>query len=89
MVNAVYMYVDKCSSCQKHCHQPTYQPLFQSVPTERPLEFVAVDKLGPLSKSEIDNTLIVVITNKYLELTRAIPTRKTTVTDVARFFIED
>lgn len=35
------------------------------------------------------NKFIVVLTNPYFKLTRAIPTKKTTVTDVARTFVED
>lgn len=54
-----------------------------------PLKFVAVDIVGPLPKTKTSDKFIVVTTDRYLSLTRAIPTKKTTTTDVARIFVEN
>lgn len=56
---------------------------------EGPSEFVTTEITGPLSGTKTGNKFIFIMTDHYSEATRAIPTKKTTATDVAKIFVED
>lgn len=88
MANDVYIYVKRYQTCRKHRKNPTNQRLMQLFLREGQLEFVSMDILGPLPNTKTGNKFIVVMTDHYSILTRAIPTKKTTATDVARVFVE-
>lgn len=53
-----------------------------------PIDFVAMDILGPLSKTVQGNQCAVVITDKYSKLTWAIPTSKTSSNHMTNVFLE-
>lgn len=89
MTHNVYSYVRRCLSCQKHCQHPTHQRSIQLFPSKWPLKIVAIDIPRPLPKNKTNNKVIVVINKRYLILTRAIPTKKTTATHVAHICGDD
>lgn len=89
MANDVYTYAEQCPSRQKHRQHPTHQRPLQLFPPARPPEFVAMGILGPRPKRKAGNRLVGLMTDGNSKLTRAIPTRTATTTDVARIFVED
>ena len=89
MANDVATVVRNCTSCAKvrgvkHSHQH-FLKLF---PAAGPLEYVAIDILGPLPKSAKGNQYILVITDRYIKLARAIPLATTTASVVAETFLD-
>ena len=89
MANDIHKLVRSCQSCAKakgakHKHQHKLK-LF---PAAGPLEEVAMDILGPLPKSEAGNRFVLVITDRYSKMARAIPMQDTTTKDVAQVFVE-
>lgn len=57
-------------------------------PATRPLEFVSIDILGPLRRTKDGNENLLVITDRYSKLTRAVPLRSTTAHAVAQAFCD-
>ena len=58
-------------------------------PASAPLEFVAIDILGPLNPASQDgNKFVLVITDRFSKLTRAIPMRTITALNVAKEFVQ-
>jgi hypothetical protein len=55
-------------------------------PANEPLEFVAIDILGPLTKTVHGNRFLLVISDRFFKLTRTIPMRTTTALAVAKAF---
>jgi Integrase core domain len=55
-------------------------------PANEPLEFVAIDILGPLPKTDHGNRVLLVISDLFSKLTRTVPMRKTTALAVAKAF---
>lgn len=53
-----------------------------------PLEYVAMDTLGLLSKAKQGNQFVVVMIDQYTKLKKAIPTSKTKSMTVAPIFLE-
>ena len=53
-----------------------------------PLDFVAMDLLGPFKKTDHGSTYVLVITDRFSKLVRAIPMKSTTAPQVADAFIE-
>lgn len=83
MANDGYIHVEKCVECRRHRRHPIYWKLLWDFLPKRHLEFVAIDILGPLSKTKLGNTPFVVITDRQSKLTGAIPTGKTTAAHIA------
>ncbi len=57
-------------------------------PATRPLEFVSIDILGPFRKTKNGHENLLVITDRYSKLTRAVPLRSTTAHAVATAFCD-
>jgi hypothetical protein len=53
-----------------------------------PLEFVAMDILGPLPKMEHGNCFLLVISDRFSKLTRTVPIRTITALVVAKAFCD-
>lgn len=51
------------------------------------LDFISIDLLGPLKKTKNCNQHILVITDRYTQLTRAVPMAKITAKKVSEVFI--
>ncbi|CDF32918.1 unnamed protein product [Chondrus crispus] len=58
-------------------------------PAAGPLQFVAMDLLGPLPKTAHGNQHVLVITDRFSKLTRSIPLRTTTASVVANAFLDN
>lgn len=78
MANIVYVYVEECVNCRGRRSHQAHLRLLHLIPPERPLHLKEMDVPWPLSKTETGITIIVLIANRYSELTRVIPTSKTT-----------
>ncbi|CAN8061905.1 unnamed protein product [Agarophyton chilense] len=90
MAHDVYNFVRQCESCvrfrggiRKH---RKYLKLF---PATGPLEFVAIDLLGQLPKTKNGYQHILVITDGFSKLTRAIPFKETKSTTLAIAFLNN
>ena len=84
-----YHTVRQCSSCtreritlRKHA---TYLSLF---PAQPPLEYVAIDILGPLRKTTDGHRYLLCITDRYSKIIRTIPLKNITAATVAKAFCE-
>ncbi|CDF38390.1 unnamed protein product [Chondrus crispus] len=80
----------QCDSCARERVQlrkhSTFLKLF---PARRPLEFVAMGILGPLPRSTKRNQYLLVISDQFPKMTRAIPLKSITSMTVARAFVEN
>ena len=86
----VRKFVETCPSCAKQKlrpskHRTTFMKLF---PPKRAMEFVGIDLLGPLPVTEDGNRYLLIITDRFSKLTRAIPLKKETANDVAEAFFD-
>ena len=84
-----YHTVRKCSSCtreritlRKHA---THLSLFSA---QAPLEYVAIDILGPLPKTTYGHRYLLCITDRYSKMVRTIPLKNITAAIVAKAFCE-
>ena len=82
-------YVSRCPSCAKKSlrvgRKTTKLSLF---PPSSPMEFVAMDILGPLTTTDRGNRFLLVITDRYSKLTRAFPLSTTMADVVAHVFFD-
>jgi transposase InsO family protein len=82
-------YVSNCPSCIKrslrNSRKTTRLLLF---PPSAPMEFVAMDILGPLTTTTRGNRFLLVITDRFTKLTRAYPLANTTAEVVAKMFFD-
>lgn len=85
----VHEFVFKYEFCRRHRPLQKHQPWWQLFLPCRPLEFVAIVILEPLIKSKQINRFIIVATECYSKLTRALPVPKTTATHVATVVLEN
>lgn len=76
MARYVHTYVENVSDCRRDLHHTTHQRLLQLFPFYGLSELVPMDILCPLSKTKSGGPLSVVITDRFTELTRTIPTKK-------------
>ena len=78
MAGDVQDYVANCQSCLR-TKSTQYRPRhkLRLFPATKPLAFVALDLLGPLPKSKAGHDHILVITDRFTKLTRAIPLKFT------------
>ncbi|CAN8073108.1 unnamed protein product [Agarophyton chilense] len=77
-----------CASCaQIRGSRADHQAKLKLFPAAGPMESVAMDMLGPLLKTSHGKRFVLVITDRFTNLTRALPVGKTTATDVATAFL--
>lgn len=80
----VHAYALHCESCRIHGQSNTYEPLMKLFsPSEGPLDFIVIDILGPLTRTNHGNRFIIVMTDWYTKLTEAIPALRITAPQVA------
>lgn len=72
----VHLVVFKCESCRRHRPSQKHQQELQFFSPTEPLKSVAIDILGPLIKTRIENWLIIVMTDRKSKLTQAVPAPK-------------
>eukprot|EP00171_Calliarthron_tuberculosum_P021926 IDg21926t1 len=61
----------------------------QLFPASSPLEFVAIDILGPLTESTKGHKFILVMTDRFSKMVRAVPLRSISALTVAKVFVRD
>jgi transposase InsO family protein len=85
MYNDVEETVRQCTPCLKNRVQEKKRVIVMKLfRANEPLEFVAIDILGPLPKTVHGNRFLLVISDRFSKLTRTIPMRKTTALAVAK-----
>ena len=89
MANDAYQTVRNCASCAAtRGTRVRHQKDLKLFPAAGPLEFVAMDLLGPLPKTTHGNRHVLVMTDRFTKLTRSIPLRTTTASVVASAFLD-
>ncbi|CDF40411.1 unnamed protein product [Chondrus crispus] len=82
--------VRQCDSCACERVQLRKHSIFLKLfPARRPLEFVPIAILGPLPRSKKGNQYLLVISDRFSKMTRAIPLKSITSMTVARAFVEN
>jgi hypothetical protein len=83
----VYQTVKQCSHCAREAgllrKRKQHVSLF---PAQEPLEFLAIDILGPLPKTPHGNQFILIVCDRFTKLVRNIPLRTITSLAVAQAF---
>jgi transposase InsO family protein len=87
----MYKYVEEtvrhCTVCAKNRVTERKRTSFLKLfPANGPLEFVTMDILGPLPKTEHGNRFLLVISDRFSKLTRKVPLRTITAPVVAKAF---
>ena len=79
-----------CDVCaQERIKLRTHSAPLKLFPAQKPLEFVAIDILGPLERAAVDGSrYILVMTDRFSKLTKAVPLKKITAHKVAQAFLE-
>lgn len=88
MANNVNKTFTKCTSCARIGSQCHLQRPLQLFPASGPLDFVAMDILGPLPKNSQCIQYVLILTYQYSRLTQAISTSKTITTHIASLFFD-
>jgi Integrase core domain/Integrase zinc binding domain/Chromo (CHRromatin Organisation MOdifier) domain len=81
--------VKQCAVCAKNRIKERKRTSFLKLfPAAEPLEYVSLDILGPLPKTEHGNRFLLVITDRFSKLTRTVPLRVISALAVAKAFCE-
>jgi hypothetical protein len=81
--------VRHCTVCAKNRVTERKRTSFLKLfPADGPLEFVAIDILCPLPKTEHGNRLLLLISDRFSKLTRTVPLRTITALVVAKAFCD-
>ena len=90
MANDAYATVRNCTSCAATRGTLVKKQMdLKLFPAAGPLEFFAMDLLGPLPKTVHGNQHVLVITDRFTKLTRRIPLWTTTASVVANAFLDN
>ena len=77
-----------CHLCaQERMKLRTHKSTLKLFPAKEPLEFVAIDLLGPLPKSTKGFKHLLVMTDRYSKLAQVVPLREITALNVAKSFV--
>lgn len=88
MYSDVENYVANCTSCAKMQGTLTkHQSYLKLCPATFPLQDVAMDLVGPLPKTKDGKRYVLVITDRYTKLARAVAMSKTTAPHVSSTFL--
>jgi transposase InsO family protein len=81
--------VRHCTVCAKNRVTERKRTSFLKLfPADGPLEFVVMDVLGPLPKTERGNCFLLVISDRFSKLTRTVPLRSITALVIAKVFCD-
>jgi transposase InsO family protein len=87
MVADVYQYVKQCHECTKENSDLVKRhKALRLFPAAGPLDFVAIDLLGPLTRTKAGHQYLLVISDRFSKLVRTIPLRTITTYTVAVAF---
>ena len=90
MANDAFSTVRNCASCAAtRGTLVRHQKNLKLFPAARPLDFVAMDLLGPPPKTAHGNRHVLFMTDRFTKLTRSIPLRTTTASVVANAFLDN
>jgi Integrase zinc binding domain len=89
MVENVYEIVRQCDLCARNriAEKRRTNPL-KLFPAQGPLESVAMDILGPLPRTKYGNRFLLVIADRFSNVTKTLPLRTVTALSVARAFCD-
>jgi hypothetical protein len=86
----IHYFVQNCASCARTRlltqRKTTYLKLF---PPPAPLEFVAMDILGPLPETKVGKRFLLVMVDRFSKLTWTVPLRTIVGTEVAKVFVHE
>jgi hypothetical protein len=89
MASDVANTVKNCTVCAKtRIYELNWTIFLKLFPASETLEYVEVDVLGPLPKTEHGNRFLLVMTGRFSKLTRTVPLRSISAFKVARAFCE-
>jgi len=89
MVVDVYKHVEKCPACAKNrLSERRHTSPMKLFPALEPFSGHAMDNLGPLTTSRGGHKHVLVISDRFTKLTRAIPLRDATALTVSLAFID-
>jgi transposase InsO family protein len=81
--------IRQCTTCAKNRVKERKRTSFLKLfPASSPLEYVSMDILGPLPKTDHGNRFLLVITDRFSKLTRTVPLRTITAFNVAKAFCD-
>jgi hypothetical protein len=87
MVEGVYETVRMCDTCARNrISERTHTNKLKLFPAKGPLEFMAMDILGPLPRTKHGNRFLLVISDRFSKVTKTVPLRTVTALSVARAF---
>lgn len=89
IANDVCNCVRKFHSPQKLCVHWTYHRLLNLFPSKRPINFRTIAVCGLPSKTKTRNKLIFIMLFLHVKLTKAIPSRATTETEIVQLFLKE
>lgn len=89
MAQDKHAYISHCESCRIHRPFDKHQQLLKLFPPSGPLELIAIDILGPLTRTKYGNRLIIVMSDRDTKLARTIPVTKITAPKAAKVVLED
>lgn len=88
MANVIIETTRRCAACARiRGTRALHDEVLKLFHAAAPLALVAMIILGPFPKSTNEHRLISLITDRFSKITRAIPMRSTTATDVAMAFL--
>lgn len=88
MARRIYRYFEESRDYRSHWRHSTYQRRRQLLPPVSLLEIVALDILGPLPRTKYYEDFIVLKSDRFYRLSRAISTRETTDAHIAKLFLD-
>ena len=89
MIADVRSCASRCDACaRERVKLRTHQAPLKLFPANAPLEYVAVDILGPLPRASSGHRFILVMTDRFSKLTRAVAMRTCTALAVSKAFLE-
>lgn len=88
MANDVYKVASSFETCARNFERLNRKRHFTLFHAAGPLEFIAVNILGPLARTKNGNALFIVMTDRYSNLTREISISRTRATHKAKEFFD-
>ena len=85
----VFNTVRQCAKCAKErLSLGKHARFLKLFPAQQPLQFVAIDILGPLPRTKSGHKYLVVISDRYSKFVRTVPLKKITAWNVAKAFCD-